>query len=215
MLVWLHTVNLPASTGDKPRECAARRFAVMEQGVEDKDLLKQIAKGDQAAMRVLFARHHLRVHRFIVRMIGNEASAEDVTNEVFLGVWRNAGGFDGRAAVSTWILAIAHKKSISSMRKRREGELDDAYAERIADDADDPEMSAAKRDKGQQIRACMGKLSTDHRTIIDLVYYHEKSIPEIAEILDIPQGTVKTRMFHARRKLSEHLAAAGLDRGWP
>lgn len=148
-------------------------------------------------------------------MIGNEASAEDVTNEVFLGVWRNAGGFDGRAAVSTWILSIAHKKAISSMRKRREGELDDAYAEQLADDADDPEVVAAKLDKGQQIRACMDKLSRDHRTIIDLVYYHEKSIPEIAEILDIPQGTVKTRMFHARRKLGEHLAEAGVDRGWP
>ncbi len=215
MAMRLQTVNLFPFMGDQACESAVGRLAVMEQGGEDRDLLRAIAHGDQAAMRALFARHHLRVHRFILRMIGNEASAEDVTNEVFLGVWRNAAGFDGRAAVTTWILSIAHKKAVSAMRKRRECELDEETAHRVADDADDPEVSVQKLDKGQRIRACMDRLSADHRTIIDLVYYHERSIPEIAEILDIPEGTVKTRMFHARRKLAEHLAAAGLDRGWP
>ncbi|MEO1543247.1 MAG: sigma-70 family RNA polymerase sigma factor [Pseudomonadota bacterium] len=166
-------------------------------------------------MRALFARHHLRVHRFVVRLIGHEANAEDVTNETFLGVWRNASGYDGRAAVSTWVLSIAHNKAVSFLRKRRETPLDEDAAVRIADDADDPETMASKADKGTQIRSCMERLSPDHRQIIDLVYYHEKTIPEISDVLGIPHGTVKTRMFHARKRLGEHLRAAGVDRGWP
>lgn len=187
----------------------------MDHTVQDAELLRRIAKRDQDAMRVLFARHQLRVKRFVARIIGNEAHADDVTNEVFLGAWRNAGSFDGRAAVSTWLLAIAHKKSVSFLRKRRDASLNDEMAHAIPDMADTPETVAAKAGKGAQIRTCMDGLTVDHRQIIDLVYYHEKSIPEIAVILGIPSGTVKTRMFHARRKLGERLREAGVDRGWP
>jgi len=166
-------------------------------------------------MPLFFGRHHLRVLRFIMRITRNESMAEDLTNEVFLEVWRNAHKFEGRSAVSTWMLSIAHHRTVDLLRKRSESELDDDTAGRIPDQADSPEINAAKQDKSAQIRVCMDQLSAEHREIIDLVYYHEKSIREIAEIIGIPEGTVKTRMFHARKKLGELLRNAGIDRGWP
>ena len=184
-------------------------------GPSDTELIGRIAKQDQSAVEVLFARYQVRVFRFILRKVRSEAVAEELTNEVFMEVWRNAARFEGRSSLSSWILGIAHNRSISSLRKRRESELDEDAAGAIADNADDPEVSAQKSDKGALLRACMERLSDEHRTIVDLVYYHEKSIAEVAEIVGIPQNTVKTRMFYARKKLSEFLMEAGVDRGWP
>ena len=181
----------------------------------DESLLKRIAGGDRLAMQALYGRHQVRAFRYLVRMVRNEASAEDLISEVFLDVWRQAGAFEGRSSVSTWILGIARYKALSQVRKRSEAELDEGYAEQIIDDADTPEIGLQKKDKGALIRKCLLALTPEHREIIDLVYYHEKSIEEIAHLLSIPPNTVKTRMFYARQKLSEVLKQAGIDRGWP
>ena len=85
----------------------------------------------------------------------------------------------------------------------------------IEDPSDDPEIALEKKDKSALIRKCLTGLSAEHREIIDLVYYHEKSVEEVAEIVGIPENTVKTRMFYARKKLAELLKAAGIERGWP
>jgi RNA polymerase sigma-70 factor (ECF subfamily) len=113
------------------------------------------------------------------------------------------------------MLSIARFKTLSALRKRSEEELDDGVAEQIEDHADDPETSLAKKDKGALLRECMNALSAEHREVIDLVYYHEKSVDEVASIVGIPAATVKTRMFYARKKLSELLKEQGVDRGWP
>ena len=93
--------------------------------------------------------------------------------------------------------------------------MDEEAAAAIEDPSDDPEIALQKKDKGEILRKCLTALSPDHREIIDLVYYHEKSIEEVAEVLKIPENTVKTRMFYARKKLAELLKAAGVERGWP
>ena len=85
----------------------------------------------------------------------------------------------------------------------------------IPDDADSPEVAAMKEDKGAALRRCVDALAEEHRTVVDLAYYHGRAVSEIAEILSIPEATVKTRMFYARKKLGEALKAAGYDRGWP
>jgi RNA polymerase sigma-70 factor (ECF subfamily) len=182
---------------------------------DDKELIRRMAVGDQAAMKALYARHHVRLFRFLLRLTRNEATAEELMNEVFLQSWRMAVNFEGRSTVSTWLMAIGHNKAVSLMRKRSEQQLDETTAATMADDDDTPEMTAQKRSKSAALRACMDGLSEDHRAIIDLVYYHDKSVSEAAEILSIPENTVKTRMFHARKKLSELMREAGLDRGWP
>ena len=185
------------------------------QATSDEALIGRIANGDRVAMQVLFARHHVRVYRFVLRLVRNESVAEDLISEVFLDVWRQAGRFEGRSAVSTWLMAIARFKALSTLRKRPEEELDEERAAAIEDPSDDPEVAVQKRDKGNVLRKCLTALSSEHREVIDLVYYHEKSVEEVAAIVGIPEATVKTRMFYARKRLSELLKAAGVDRGWP
>lgn len=185
------------------------------QNTSDEVLIGRIAGGDRLAMQVLFARHHVKVYRFVLRLVRNESAAEDLISEVFFDVWRQAGKFEGRSAVSTWLLSIARFKALSALRKRGEAELDDETASAIEDQSDDPEVTLAKKDKGAALRQCLSGLSVEHREIIDLVYYHEKSVAEVAGIVGIPEATVKTRMFYARKKLSELLKERGIDRGWP
>jgi RNA polymerase sigma-70 factor, ECF subfamily len=184
--------------------------------VSDEDLIGRIAQGgDRLAMQVLFARHQVRLYRFVLRFVGSQAAAEDVISEVFLDVWRQADRFQGRSAVSTWLLAIARFKALSSMRRKPEEELDEETAGAIEDSLDDPEVAVQKKDKGEALRACLQKLSPEHREVIDLVYYHEQSVEDVARIVGIPKATVKTRMFYARKQMSGLLRAAGVDRGWP
>jgi RNA polymerase sigma-70 factor (ECF subfamily) len=197
------------------RQTLRSRSLSANPAASDEVLIGRIAQGDRLAMQVLFARHHVRVYRFVLRLVRNEASAEDLISEVFLDVWRQADRFEGRSAVSTWLLAIARFKALSSMRRKPDEELDDEAAGAIEDASDTPEVSLQKKDKGAVLRNCLEQLSREHREVIDLVYYHEKSVEEVAEIVGIPEATVKTRMFYARKKLSELLKAAGLDRGWP
>ena len=185
------------------------------QATSDEALIGRIATGDKVAMQVLFARHHVRVYRFVLRLVRDQTKAEDLISEVFLDVWRQAGKFEARSAVSTWLLAIARYKALSALRRRPDEELDDEAAAAIEDTADNPEVALEKKDKGEILRKCLTELSPEHREIIDLVYYHEKSVEEVAEIVGIPENTVKTRMFYARKRLSELLKAAGVDRGWP
>lgn len=164
----------------------------------------------------MFKRHNVRIFRFVLRLVAVEAIAEELTNEVFLQVWRHAGGFRGGSTVSTWVFTIARNLALSYLRKKDTVTLgDDDVAEQLEDETDSPETTATKQDKAMVMRACMERLSLAHREIIDLVYYQEKSIGEVSEILGIPANTVKTRMFHARRQLSHFFASAGIDRGWP
>lgn len=188
----------------------------MDQASDDRALIKSIAAGDAKALERLFARNQTRVFRYLTRVVRNEAQAEELVNEVFLGVWQSAGRYEGRSEPSTWLLSIAHNKAVSALRKKREVEgYDEETAGQIEDEADTPEVSSQKLDKAAQMRDALKALSAEHREIIDLVYYQEQSVSEVAEILGIPEATVKTRMFYARKKLSEILKARGIDRGWP
>src|SRR5262245_20625076 len=185
-------------------------FAVFSTTPDDL-LIKAVAAGDRSAIRGLYARHHAKVYRFILRMVGNEALAEDLLAEVFFDAWRQAERFEGRSQVSTWLLAIARNKALSAMRTRRVDQLDDVYAESIEDDADDPEVALDRKTTSALVRKCLERLSPAHREVIDLVYYHEKTMQEISDIVGIPVGTVKTRMFCARKQLAVLLANAGID----
>ena len=185
------------------------------QAPADELLIGRIARGDRLAMQVLFARHHVRIYRFVLRLLRDEMAAEDVISEVFLDVWRQASRFEGRSAVSTWLIAIARFKALSTLRKRREEGLDEETMEAIEEPSDNPAIAIEKLDKGEKLRQCLAALTREHREVIDLVYYHEKSVEEVAQIIGIPENTVKTRMFYARKKLGELCRMAGIDRGWP
>lgn len=179
--------------------------------VSDAALIARVASGDRVAMHALFARHHTQVYRFVLRLLRDADTAEDVTSEVFLAVWRHAHKFEGRSTGSTWFLAIARFKALAELRRRRNAEPQPTELE-ASDPAADPEECCAEKSRGAVLRKCLGMLSAEHRTIIDLVYYHEKSVPEVAAIVGIPGATVKTRMFYARKKLDALLAANGVTR---
>jgi RNA polymerase sigma-70 factor (ECF subfamily) len=176
----------------------------------DGTLVESIAAGDKLAMQVLFQRHNVRVYRFVLRLIENASVAEEIVSEVFLNVWRQAHTFEAKCQVTTWLLAIARHKAISVLRRRSETHLDDDLAATIADPADDAETVLDREDRGKIIRQCLTQLSPSHREIIDLVYYHEKSVEEVAQIVGAPRSTVKTRMFYARNHMAKLLAAAGV-----
>jgi len=192
---------------------AIRSGSVPLQATSDEGLMSRIAAGDRDAMRALYTRHHLRAFRFVMRLVRNQAMAEDVLSEVFLDVWRQAGSFEGRSAVSTWLLAIARFKSLSALRRKPEEELNEEASATIPDAVDTPEAAVEKKNTGVILRRCLNALSAEHREVVDLVYYHEKSVEEVARIVGIPEATVKTRLFYARKKLSGLLKSAGVERG--
>jgi len=169
----------------------------------DAILVNRIAAGNKLAMQALFAGHQTPVYRWLLRFVRDETLAEDILSEVFLDVWRQAGRFEGRSSVSTWLMSIARFKALSARRRRAEAELDEKIETTVADTANDPEAALQEKNRGELLRQALTLLSPEHREIIDLVYYHEKSIAECAEIIGIPAATVKTRMYYARKNLAE------------
>jgi len=190
-------VSIRRGIAASPEKAAARESSSAE------TLIRRIAEGDQLAMRTLFARHRVALYRWLLRLVGDEALAEDLLSEVFLAMWRQADRFEGRSSVSTWLMSIARFKALSARRRRTEAELDEKIETTVADPANDPEAALQVKNRGELVREALTHLSPEHREIIDLVYYHEKSVDECAQILGIPAATVKTRMFYARRKLAE------------
>jgi RNA polymerase sigma-70 factor (ECF subfamily) len=171
-------------------------------------LIRRIAQGDQLAMRTLFGRHQVPLYRWLLRLVGDQALAEDLVSDVFLDVWRQAASFEARSSVSTWLLAIARYKALSARRRRTDVELDEKIASRVADPSDDPEVALQKKTRAELVRHSLAELSPEHGEVIDLVYFHGKSIKEVSEIVGIATATVKTRMFYARKKLADVVASA-------
>jgi RNA polymerase sigma-70 factor (ECF subfamily) len=126
-------------------------------------------------------------------------------------VWRTARQFERRSQVCTWLLSIARFKALTALRQRRHEDIDQEHVLEIADQSDTPETSLERNKTSAILRACIAKLSAAHREIINLVYYHEKSVEEVGAIIGIPQSTVKTRMFYARKQLADLLRGAGVD----
>ena len=182
---------------------ASAEWAAARESSSDETLTRRIDAGDQAAMRALFARYRVKVYRWLLRLVDDEALAEDLLSEVFLDVWRHAASFEARSSLSTWLLAIARYKALSARRRRTDAELDEATVSTVPDTADGPEVTLQKENRAEALRQSLPRLSPEHREVIDLAYYHGKSVKEIAAIVSISEATVKTRMFYARRKLAE------------
>ena len=193
------------------RKSAGSESTQSTQEASDTALIRAIAAGDKRAMHMLYVRHNVRVFRFILRMIDNRSLAEDLVSEVFLDVWRKAGCFKAKSQVSTWLLAIARNKALSSLRRRSDEQLNDGVLDMIEDPAEDPETLVQKNDRSAIVKKCLAHLSAAHREVLDLVYYHEKSVDEISEMIRVPASTVKTRMFYARSHMQKFLKLAGVE----
>lgn len=176
----------------------------------DTALISAVADRDQRAMQTLYTRHSVKIFRFISRIVSNPSLAEDLVSEVFLDVWRNADSFKARSQVTTWLLAIARNKAYSALRRRSDEQIDDEALAAVEDPMEDQETLMDREDRNAIVQQCLAQLSPAHREVLDLVYYHEKSIDEIAEIVGIPASTVKTRAFYARSHMAKILRSAGV-----
>src|SRR6266705_4511116 len=143
------------SAAASPAQVAARESS------SDEMLIRRIAGGDQLAMRTLFGRHRVALYRWLRRLVGDDAVAEDLLSDVFLDVWRHAAAFEARSSVSTWLLAIARYKALSARRRRIDAELDARIVSTIADPADDPEAALQKKNRSELLRDSLADLSPE------------------------------------------------------
>jgi len=175
-------------------------------------LLAAIADGREAALAEFYRLHQARIYSFIVRRVQNSADAADILNEVMMEVWRHAAGFQGRSQALTWVLGIAHHKTMDCLRRRSPHvALEDSVVDNLEDECDGAPEILAQRQDAALLRYCIEKLSDSHRAVVHLAFFQELSYAEIATILACPEGTVKTRMFHAKQKLKGCLVRASAD----
>lgn len=165
----------------------------------DRELIADVANGDEAAFGQLYERFADRVHRYAYTILRGKHLAEEVAQETMIAVWKGASKFAGRSKVSTWIFGIARNQAYSLVRK-------EIRTERVPDVSlvqPDPAPGIHRQEK---VARALERLSDDHREVVFLTFYEGLSYGEIASILDIPTGTVKSRMFHAKKQLGEALA---------
>lgn len=175
---------------------------------EDLELLHGIEARDHDAFEALYRRYYRRLFGFVHRLSRRPEVVEEVVDDVLLTVWRDAARFDGRSRVSSWIFGIAYHKALKAVGREsrdrsRSSAVEAAAAER--DRAPDPESRAAGREAARALVSALGELSHEQRTVIELTFYEGLSYPEISAVVGCPVNTVKTRMFHARRRLRELL----------
>ena len=181
-------------------------------GEREADLLARIADGDRGAFAELYRRYYPRLFRFLMRMTGRPEVAEEVLDDVMVVVWRRAPRFERRARVSTWIFGIAYRQGLRALRRRHRGPgaaaRVDLDSERLPS-GESPERDLARRARADRVARALAALPPKQRAVVELSYYNELSYPEIARIVGCPVGTVKTRMFHARRRLRKQLPDLG------
>jgi RNA polymerase sigma-70 factor (ECF subfamily) len=165
---------------------------------------------DLRAFESLYRKYHPRLTRFLTNLIRRPQLVEEVLNDTMMVLWNRPDSFSGASRLSTWIFAIAYRKAFKALRRCDEP-IEDADAEmRVSPDAT-PEQALGQQQAQGALREAMQQLSADHRAALDLTYFHEMGYREIAEIMDCPIDTVKTRMYYARRHLKRVLSGALAD----
>jgi RNA polymerase sigma factor (sigma-70 family) len=169
-------------------------------GVDEAHLMQRIAAGDRRAFEELYRLYHPRLARFLAHRLRRPDLVEEVLNDTLMVVWRRPDSFAGGSKLSTWLFTIAYRQALRA-RARFDEPVEDLSADERPSDEPGPEQAIGRHQVGLALREAMTGLSEDHRTVIELTYFHEFGYKEIAEIMACPVDTVKTRMFHARRRL--------------
>lgn len=170
---------------------------------EDWNLIRQVGRGDQAALERLYKQYYTGLYRFILQITRRIDYVEEIINDVMFVVWEKAAEAVPRSRASTWILGIAHNKALQALQRGRNSEgvtLDEAAH---ADLNPAHDLSFREIETEEVLFALLRALSPEQRGVLELVYYHGLHYSEIAQVIDCPENTVKTRVFHARRKLRE------------
>jgi RNA polymerase sigma-70 factor (ECF subfamily) len=171
----------------------------------DAHLITRMAAGDLRAFEELYRLYHPRLTRFLSGLLRRPHLIEEVLDDTLLRVWERPERYNGESKVSTWIFAIAYRKGLKALRKLDEP-LEDAQAAERPSGEEGPEAAIGRGQARQALHRAMAELSVEQRTVVELCYFHEMAYREIADVMNCPVDTVKTRMFHARRRLKVKLA---------
>ena len=183
--------------------------AAAQKGPPDRRLLRAAAAGDEEAFSRLYHRHAGGVYNYLLRLTDNEPVGEELLQETFVAVWQGAHDFQRRAKVKTWIFRIAHNLAVSWLRRHRPESLEDDAD--VPSEEDGPETSSVINWQNDQLLAALELLSPNHRAVVELVFVHELPYNEIAQIMDCPVGTVKSRMSYALQHLCRLLINSEQD----
>lgn len=165
-----------------------------------RQLLARVAEGDKAAFAQLYRALEKPLYGFVALKLNDPSEAHDIVHETFMQVWKSASAFEGRSAVKSWVFGIAYRKVVDVIRKQSRMVVSDDMPEET-DDGVSAETCLLAAQSADHLRHCLGTLKEDHHVAIRLAFYEDLGYREIASITDVPEGTVKTRIFHAKRAL--------------
>ena len=187
------------------KESPPKAWRVPQEGPDDTVLIDRISRGDLLALESLFRRYGPRLRRFLEPLARRRQLIDEILNDTMLVIWRKAGTFNGRSKASTWILGIALRRGLKTIKHfDRTVALDTIEIDKPKDS--DPEEHVCRNELRVRLDRALESLSPEHRTVVVLTYFEGYSCREIATIVGCPVDTVKTRMFHARRRLKVLLA---------
>ena len=173
-------------------------------------LFARISEGDRAAFEQFYCLYQPRLTRFLQTLTRRPTIVEEVLNDTMMVVWNRPDSFHGASKLSTWIYAIAYRKAMKSLRQQDEA-VEDKDADHRISLRGGPGGHSGRIRVHRMLMKAMGELTAAHRAVVDLTYFHGLGYREIADILECPVDTVKTRMFHARRHLRKHLGGGLAD----
>lgn len=172
--------------------------AVGEEQRDERELIARIRARDREAFSALYRRYQPVLHGYLLRLVGIRATAEEIVDDVMFVVWTDAARFRGDSRLSTWIFGIAYRKALHAMRREQR------YRAPLDLHSDPERAEAAPRADHDDLEQALARLSPDHRQVVVLTYFGGFSYEEIARIAGCPVNTVKTRMYHARRRLRRY-----------
>jgi len=176
----------------------------------DKQIVQLINSGHEDAFPELYHRYSSDIYNYILRLVSKPNVAEDLLQEVFVAAWQGLDAFKQESSVKTWLFRISHNKTMSWMRTFYRNQEVDQDATIDAVDGLAPDMQTLLSWRAEMVQEALNDLSANHRSVIELFYYHGLSYAEISEVIGCPIGTVKSRMSHAMKYLNGILTNFGL-----
>ena len=191
----------------------APKFRIVSNGSEqthDTDLVRRVAAGDRVALRRIHDRFQRPLIGYLLRFVRDHAVAEELAAEVMVGIWRQAARYEGRSSLETWVFGIAHNKAVSWLRKRREEGMPEGAADALVDERADPEAEADATSVTDMMSRLIQRLSVEQQAALQLTYYQDMPLEQVADAMGCPVNTVKTRIYYARQHLKRMLADEGI-----
>jgi len=176
---------------------------------DELQLLDRIAARDHQAFEQLYHLYYPRLTRFLYRFTRRADSIEEMVNDTMFVVWQNAAGFRRKSRVSTWIFGIAYRTALKELRRRGRSPKEESQSETLIERMGAPDPAVDRWELQQSLETALATLSAEQRAVLELTYFHGYSCQEVADIVDCPVNTVKSRMFYARRRLREQLPRLG------